>query len=462
MVDVTLCSPANSQTAYPCFGFRRKVSCGPRSGVPRRGKLVPAEAGIIKDGEVRMDVDLDIRSVESSAANEIYISAKPKSAEERVTRHERRGTNRPSSIVHRLSSDEQDGQACEIFTGIADILRSKNACILRERIFAPKKVTEQILRLRSQIYGDLDDRVAPNVLVGKPEMTGPITAVQVHAICSDSRPEVIDVPRFRGDRLAPAKAGGQPSGRILRMPGCTYLTLSSISAGQFNKATEQARAMMEKAESALKQFNSDFFSVARTWMWLGSILSWYGPFNRVRNKFFTERGLISKAGRHSIPASTGIGLGPTDGSKCAMDLIAVLEPRNSIQHLQSAGKQRCALEYGSAFSRASRAITPAGQTIFVSGTASIDASGATTNIDDAAGQINTAIENVRAVLRDTQTTDEDVVQAVAYCKTTEVEQIFNDFKSTLAWPCITVICDICRPDLLFEIEATAIKPAKPR
>ena len=370
-----------------------------------------------------MVVGLNIRNFESDLASEIYISATPK---------------------QNASLQEQ---ARDVYSKIGDVLRSKNACILRERIFTPEKVTQDLLRIRSRAYSDIDDGVAPSVLIGKPEMAGPITAVQVHAICSDSRPEVVCLE-------------GIPTGRILRLPGCTYLTLSSISAPQFDKATEQAQAIMEKAESALKQFNSDFFSVARTWMWLGRILSWYGPFNRVRNRFFTERGLIGKASRHSIPASTGIGLGPTDGSKCAMDLIAILQPRNSIQHLQSAGKQRCALEYGSAFSRASRAITPAGQTIFVSGTASIDANGATTNIDDAAGQINTTIENVRAVLRDTQTTDEDVVQAVAYCKTTEVEKIFNDFRSTVAWPWVTVICDICRPDLLFEIEATALKQTK--
>jgi len=400
-----------------------------------------------------MAVDLDIRSGQSSVAGEIYISAKPA----------RGGLQQ---------------QVCEIFTGIADILRCRGACILRERIFAPKKPKDVLLRLRSQIYGELDDGVAPTILVGKPESTGPIMAVQVHAVCSDGRPEVIDVQ-------------GRPAGRILRVPGCTYLTLSSISAGprsisprtcaggqalptggrakRGDDATEQARAMMERAESVLKQAGSDFFSVVRTWMWLGRILSWYGPFNRVRNEFFTQRGLIGSAARQSMPASTGIGLRPADGSKCAMDLIAILQPRNSIKHLPAAGKQQCALEYGSAFSRASVAPTPAGQTIFVSGTASIDASGATTHIDDPLGQIKETIKNVRAVLKDTHATDADVVQAVAYCKTAEVQQIFNDLlhrsagslKSAIGWPWVTVICDICRPDLLFEVEATALKAGRP-
>ena len=139
-----------------------------------------------------------------------------------------------------------------------------------------------------------------------------------------------------------------------------------------------------------------------------------------------------------------------------MDLMAVLEPTDCTEYLQAGGKQQCALDYGSAFSRAARSIMPAGEIVFVSGTASIDAEGATTNIGDASGQINATIENVRAVLADMHCSDEDVVQVIAYCKTTEVERIFKSFKNSLPWPWITVICDICRPDLLFEIEATAM------
>jgi enamine deaminase RidA (YjgF/YER057c/UK114 family) len=380
-----------------------------------------------------MAVKLDTRTVESSVAAEIYISATP-----------REGTSL------------QD-QSYEIFRGIRQILRSKKAHILQERVFATQATIETISRARSKAYADFDDGVSPSLLVGREGLSGPFAGVQVHAVSSDPRcflrsksggPEVIDVD-------------GRPCGRILHLSGCTLVTLSSISALQFTEATEQARACLEKSESALKQFGADFLSVARTWVWLRDILSWYDDFNRVRNKFFTERGLIGEGSRQSMPASTGIGLGSADGSKCAMDLIAVLGPEGSPQFLPAVGKQQCALEYGSAFSRASRAVTPAGQTVFVSGTASIDARGATTHIADPAGQINTTIENVRAVLADMHCRDEDVVHAVAYCKTTEIEEIFNALKDDLPWPWVTTICDICRPELLFEVEATAMpKPAK--
>jgi enamine deaminase RidA (YjgF/YER057c/UK114 family) len=366
-----------------------------------------------------MPANLQIRSAKSPAATEIYISA----AADRT-------------------ADPQK-QAREIFRGIRKTLRSKNAAILQERIFASPGVMEILRRERAAVFGDIDDGVAPAFLVGAETTPFPFAAVQVHAVINSKKPEVI-------------KLDDVPCGRILRLPDYTILTLSQITAPQFATADEQARAMLEKALAALKKFNADFHSVPRTWMWLGDILSWYDDFNLVRNKFYTECGTIGPGTPHSMPASTGIGLAPAEGGKYAMDLLAVLQPSDSIEFFSAVGRQQCALEYGSAFSRASAAVTPAGRTVFVSGTASIDAEGESINIGDPAGQINTTIENVRAVLRDTNCSDNDVVQAVAYCKTLDVLEVFDGMKDRIAWPWITVVCDICRPELLFEIEATVM------
>jgi enamine deaminase RidA (YjgF/YER057c/UK114 family) len=366
-----------------------------------------------------MTAKLQTRSVKSALSTEIYISATP-------------GKEMPLR-----------DQAAELFSAIHDILRSNKAWILQERVFSTQTAVEALRRARAQAYGDLDDGVDPSFLVASEGLSGPIAGVQVHAVSSDSRPQVVDLE-------------GTLRGRILRLPGRAYLTFSSLCDLRHEQAADQAKAMMIKAEAALKKLGADFLAVPRTWMWLKDILSWYDQFNRVRTGFFTERGLVGAGTRQSMPASTGIGLGPANGGHCAMDLIAVLEPADCTQYLQVTGKQHCALEYGSAFSRAAHSIMPAGETVFVSGTAAIDADGATTHIGDAAGQINATIENVRAVLSEMQCRDDDVVQVVAYCKTSEVEKIFDSIKNRLAWPWLTVICDICRPDLLFEIEATAM------
>jgi len=197
-----------------------------------------------------MTANLEIRSIESASATEIYISATPGEA---VSLHD---------------------QAREIFAGISDILRSRGASILQERVFSTLEATDTIRQARSEAYGDLNDGVAPSFLVAAEGSSGPIAGVQVHAICTENKPEVINLDQTG-------------CGRMLCAPGCTLLTLSGISAPQAGNNTEQARIMMEKGESVLKQFGADFLSVPRTWMWLKDILSWYDEFNKVRNDFFT-------------------------------------------------------------------------------------------------------------------------------------------------------------------------------
>ena len=366
-----------------------------------------------------MTARLQTRSVKSALSTELYISATP-------------GKEMPLA-----------DQAREIFSDLHDVLRSNKARILQERVFCTRSAVQALNTARDGIYGDIDDGVAPSFLAACEGSSGPIAGVQIHAVIGGGRPQVVDLD-------------GVPCGRIFRVPGRAYLALSGVSDQQHERPADQAQAMMQKAEAALRKLGADFLSVPRTWMWLRDILSWYDDFNRVRTGFFKEWGLIGEGSRQSMPASTGIGLGPANGAHCAMDLMAVLEPTQCTQYLQATGKQHCAFDYGSAFSRAARSVMPAGETVFVSGTASIDAGGATTHVGDAAGQINATIENVRAVLSEMRCTDDDVVQVVAYCKTAEVEKTFNSIKDKLAWPWLTVLCDICRPDLLFEIEATAM------
>lgn len=333
-------------------------------------------------------------------------------------------------------------QAEELFSGIKEVLDSNDVRIFQERVFGTPNALDIACSIRSNIYGLFDDGVEPTWLVVPEGINGQITGVQIHAVGGCGSPEILYLE-------------GKPCGRILRSNRGEYLTLSSISSRKGGRATDQAREMFEKAESVLKQARADMFSVPRTWIWLGDILSWYDDFNSVRNEFFIELGIIGKDSDNKLPASTGIGIVPGNGAIPAMDLIAVVKPKNSVEYLDAGGNQDSALEYGSAFSRASKAVTPAGSTVFVSGTASIGADGKTKHVGDAHKQIETTIKNVRAVLRDMQCSDADVVQAVAYCKTTEIEKIFRHQWCDLPWPNLTAVADICRDDLLVEIEATA-------
>jgi enamine deaminase RidA (YjgF/YER057c/UK114 family) len=363
-------------------------------------------------------MSIEIRRIESAEAAEIFLTAVPNA---------------------NLSPEQQ---AEELFSGIGEVLCEKNARILQERVFATENSMKVIPAIRSRIYGSLDDGMPPSRLVVPEGKNGQIAGIQVHAVCSGRQPEVLNWE-------------GTASGRVLRLDGRSYLVLLGVSDSKAGQAPEQAKAMFEKAEALLRQGGGNINSVVRTWVWLDDILSWYDEFNSVRNRFFIERGLINESGNVSLPASTGIGIGPAGEARCGLDIFAVVEDQDSKRLFTEAGEQNSPYDYGSAFSRASKSKTPAGETVFVSGTAAVDSQGATEHVGDIEGQINSTVSHVRSVLTQMQCRDEDVVQAIVYCKTPEIEKIFDRMYSDLTWPRLTAICDICRDDLLFEIEATA-------
>ena len=361
---------------------------------------------------------IDLRTIKADNVVEAYITATP-------------AADMPASQ-----------QAQELFSGIAKVLSSNNLQILQERVFGTSEALGIARPVRAQAYSRLDDGVQPTWLVVRRGINGQIAGVQVHAVAGAGRPEILHL-------------GDVPCGRIVRVPNCQYLTLSAITAPEVSQRPQQATRMLEKAESLLKRLGLDMFAVPRTWMWLEDILSWYDQFNDARNQFFTQRGLVGKDITSRMPASTGIGIGPAGTAVCAMDLVALIKPTGSIEYLDQTGRQESAFDYGSAFSRAAKAPTPTGSAVFVSGTASIGPTGATVHIDDPEAQIQTTIDNVREALSQANCGDDQVVQALVYCKTAQIEKLFCDKWSDLPWPHITAITDICRHDLLFEIEATA-------
>jgi enamine deaminase RidA (YjgF/YER057c/UK114 family) len=363
---------------------------------------------------------VDTFTIQAGDVAEIYLTSKP---------------------FHTL---DLQAQVEDLFSDIAGQLRANSARILQERIFVTQSAIKAVSSIREKGYGDLNDGVSPTWLVAPAGINGSVAGVQIHAI--------------RGyDTLDTLKSDNIPCGRLAMIPGLTYLTLSSIRQSSIIGRAAQARAMFEKAQSVLNEAGVSFLAVPRTWMWLENILGWYRDFNLVRNTFFKECGVITQKGYHRMPASTGIGIRTENGALCAMELAAVGGQQAIIEYLDAGGNQDSAFEYGSAFSRACRTRTPAGNTVYISGTASIDTDGRTLYVGDPRGQIQAAIDNIRALLKDCDCSDADVVQAIAYSKTPQIEKIFTDGWKDLNWPIVPVIADICRDDLLFEIEVTAAK-----
>ena len=338
-------------------------------------------------------------------------------------------------------------QARRLYQQIKDHLQSQNAFVFQERIFLTNQV-DTVMQVRAEVLGEWADSVRPSLLVSQGQGESVLSGIQIHAMAGVECPEIVK------------DASGQARGRRVQSQDCRMVGLSAVAAepSEIN-ALEQGSSMFQQAQALLVQQGTGFLAVPRTWLWLRDILDWYDDLNQARNQFFHQIGLLRDNEPCPMPASTGIGLAPglAQDRLCSMDLVALPMSPAPITYLQAGGKQQSAFDYGSAFSRAARAATPGGDTLYISGTASIDEAGKTTHLGDAEAQIRNTLTNVKALLADMNFGERDVVQVMAYCKTPEVKRVFEAMSDRPDWPWVTMICAVCRDNLLFEVEALACR-----
>jgi enamine deaminase RidA (YjgF/YER057c/UK114 family) len=228
--------------------------------------------------------------------------------------------------------------------------------------------------------------------------------------------------------------------------------------------------------------NVRFDQVIRTWFYLGGIVESDGPLqryqelNRARTEFFRDirfRNGRARAGQNGqvYPASTGIG---TAGRGMVLSAIALVSNRNDIRAVVLENpRQTAACEYAAShsphspkFSRAMALSCGAYTTILISGTASITHS-QTRHPGDAIKQTEETLENITALIAEDNlarhglqglgTSLASLGFARVYIKRPEdyatVRAVCEKRLGML--PMIYAIADICRPDLLVEIEGVA-------
>jgi enamine deaminase RidA (YjgF/YER057c/UK114 family) len=126
--------------------------------------------------------------------------------------------------------------------------------------------------------------------------------------------------------------------------------------------------------------------------------------------------------------------------------------------VMQSSRQPPAASYGSAFARAAVWEWGGWKTVFISGTASIDAAGATVHADDPEAQCVETLLNVAALLEEQGGSLEDVVMATLFCKDRAALDAYRGVTRLLGirLPTLAVRADVCRSDLLVEIEAVAV------
>lgn len=340
-------------------------------------------------------------------------------------------------------------------------LEINRAVPIQERVFCDLAMAEEVASARMSALGDGElSEVPPTFIEGSPIHGGRMAGIHVIAVRPagpDQVETIVEGSRVCGRRVTAANAsylGLSDVGRLLETP-------QRLTAG------EETRETLLQADRLLQDRGCGFTNVLRTWFYLDDILAWYDEFNTARNEVFTEFGLLNGSAPGLIPASTGIRGRNPRGLRCTLDLLAVQarpEKPVAVDILRNP-LQNEAPEYGSAFSRGLRLTAGDCNTLLVSGTASIDEDGATVHPGDFESQTRRTLDNIESLLASRGATMSDICQATAFVKRREdVDRLVTILRSRAldALPMVFTVDDVCRDDLLVEIDATAMVPVPNR
>ncbi len=259
----------------------------------------------------------------------------------------------------------------------------------------------------------------------------------------------------------------------------TELWAGGLGSGQFQSDTRgAASAAFDQMKAILDAEGMSFNNVVRQWNFIGNILEMnnsfqnYQVFNEVRSEFYQSYRTV-----HGYPAATGIGM---KLGGVIIDFCAVMpKGQISIKPIENPNQVN-AYEYGQEVLKGTsdsgktvkhppqfeRALLMAGQiqsTLFISGTASIIGQ-ETIGIDDVEKQTFVTLDNLnkladnkrlgRMITSDDMEWGKFILLRVYIKKQDDFKKVKSICQERLPGvPAIFIESDICRDDLLVEIEA---------
>jgi enamine deaminase RidA (YjgF/YER057c/UK114 family) len=148
-----------------------------------------------------------------------------------------------------------------------------------------------------------------------------------------------------------------------------------------------------------------------------------------------------------------------------LDLLAVVGPPESrplLRQLSSLAQPE-AITYGSAFSRGALIHQGDVSLIQVSGTAAIDEQGRSLYSGDVRAQIDRTFDKIAVLVEPEGATLADIAAACVFIKRPEDALVYQERAAARGLenlPAVIMVADVCREELLFEIDAElAFDPA---
>lgn len=349
--------------------------------------------------------------------------------------------------------------ALDAYTQLAEFLRERRLEIVQERIFGTLDAEATVRSVRGEVFRDhgLDDTPC-NYLQGQPAWGDGFGGVLVHALSADDSTGGIQT----------ILDGDEPRGRCWQLGGTRFLLLQDVrgtaGADEDPSPAAQAQRAILRADALLKAHGANYGHTARTWFYLANILDWYGDFNRARTALYRKFGLVAEAqpGR-ILPASTGIRAGLSGEAACSVDVLAIVGPEKgepAVRALRNP-RQEEAFLYGSSFSRGAAIRVPGETLIQLSGTAAIDERGASLYPENVRAQVRCTLDKVVGVLTQSRACLRDLCSATLFVKRAEdADAVCAEMAAAGLGdlPAVYVVTDVCRDELLFEIDAEAVVP----
>lgn len=327
---------------------------------------------------------------------------------------------------------------------------------------------EQVLAAR---YGR---RLPVRNYVVQPPCSGAALAIEVWAVGGDG----VLVERL-GDKALVVSYGG------LRWVHCAGITPAPAEKSAYTQTLDtlnQMRATLERA-------GTGFESVVRTWFYLGDITGpeiknkdtlRYEELNRARTDFFCGIRFypsVLRSGDHgkAYPSSTGIGMG---GGGLVTSCLSFETMRDDMFLLPLENPlQKPACDYGCSlqspkFSRAMALLSGDALMVWISGTASI-IDEESRYLNDIEKQTERVIDNIGKLISRENFALHGVDGAGASLRDLASVRVYvkhiEDFDKCRAVcerrlagvPAIYTVADVCRPELLVEIEGVAFSKRLP-
>ena len=343
------------------------------------------------------------------------------------------------------SFPQRNESAAALFQRAAAVVRQENAQVVSQEVFGiavgPRVSGDGAnVRAMEDAFGGID---APVTWLENGHQTG-LCGTHLWAIS--------------GPAVRRLELDGRIIGSVFEDDYAQYCRLGGLLPKDTARSpSEQTAEIFQQMDVVLQRNGMEFSNVVRTWFYNDNILDWYDEFNKVRNDLFHKKRIFDAL----LPASTGVGGHNAAGTALAGGLLAVAPLDKAVRAAAVPSPlQDSATEYGSSFSRAVELTLPDHSRLYVSGTASIDPTGKTAHVGDPAAQVKLTMEIVYAILKSRGMGWDNVKRALAYFKHAKDAPIFQKYctQNNLGhFPAVIVENDICRDELLFEIEVDAIR-----